>query len=132
MKINTIDVWHQVLVSGDKKKLSELIADNAVFHSPLVHKPQVGKALTMMYLGAAFQVFYNETFHYVRKLQSEKDAILEFQVEIDGILVNGVDMMTWDETGKIIDFKVMIRPMKAILLIQQKMFAMLQSVKVAP
>jgi hypothetical protein len=132
MKINTIDVWHQVLVSGDKKKLSELIADNAVFHSPLVHKPQVGKALTMMYLGAAFQVFYNETFHYVRKLESEKDAILEFQVEIDGILVNGVDMMTWDETGKIIDFKVMIRPMKAILLIQQKMFAMLQSVKVAP
>ncbi|MEO0041456.1 MAG: hypothetical protein RL329_904, partial [Bacteroidota bacterium] len=101
MKINTIDVWHQVLVSGDKKKLSELIADNAVFHSPLVHKPQVGKALTMMYLGAAFQVFYNETFHYVRKLESEKDAILEFQVEIDGILVNGVDMMTWDETGKI-------------------------------
>ncbi|MEO0042258.1 MAG: hypothetical protein RL329_1706, partial [Bacteroidota bacterium] len=71
-------------------------------------------------------------FHYVRKLESEKDAILEFQVEIDGILVNGVDMMTWDETGKIIDFKVMIRPMKAILLIQQKMFAMLQSVKVAP
>ncbi|MEY4935254.1 MAG: hypothetical protein RIS64_1613 [Bacteroidota bacterium] len=127
MKINTIDVWHQVLVTGDKKLLSTLIAENAIFHSPIVHKPQVGKAVTMMYLSAAFKVFYNETFHYVRKLVTERDAVLEFQVEIDGISVNGVDMMTWDEDGHIIDFKVMIRPLKAINLIQQKMFAMLNS-----
>jgi hypothetical protein len=127
MKINTIEIWHQVFVTGDKKLLSELIAENAIFHSPIVHKPQVGKALTMMYLSAAFKVFYNETFHYVRKLVTERDAVLEFQVEMDGISVNGVDMMTWNEDGEIIDFKVMIRPLKAINLIQQKMFAMLNA-----
>jgi hypothetical protein len=128
--MDTINIWHQVLVTGDKKLLNDLIAENAVFHSPIVHKPQVGKALTMLYLSAAFKVFYNETFHYVRKLVTERDAVLEFQVEIDGISVNGVDMMTWNEEGKITDFKVMIRPLKAIELIHQKMAAVLIQKKV--
>ena len=80
-------------------------------------------------MSAAFHVFFNETFRYVRQVQNGNDAVLEFQVEIDGIGVNGVDMIRWDETGQIVDFKVMVRPLKAINLIHQKMAAMLQANK---
>jgi hypothetical protein len=84
--------------------------------------------LTQRYLAAAFGVFGNASFRYVRELRSDHDAVLEFQVEIDGLSVNGVDMIKWDDDGKIVDFKVMIRPLKAINLIHQKMAALLQPV----
>ena len=126
MTINTLDSWHQLLVTQNANGLKSLIADNAVFHSPVVHTPQVGKALTMLYLGAAFKVFYNDSFRYVRELVGPTDAILEFEVEIDGIKVNGVDMMKWNAVGQIVDFKVMLRPLKAVNLIHQKMAAMLE------
>ena len=126
MAIDTIATWHELLSTRDVGRLDTLLADNAVFHSPVVHTPQVGKALTQRYLAAAFGVFGNDTFHYVREIVGNGDAVLEFQVEIDGITVNGVDMIKWDTDGKIVDFKVMIRPLKAINLIHQKMMAMLQ------
>lgn len=91
-----------------------------------MHKPQVGKALAAAYLRAAFQVF-DPSFRYVREVVGVRDAVLEFEVEIDGIAVNGVDMMHWDEQGRIDDFKVMVRPLKAINLIHQKMAAVLQA-----
>ena len=72
-------------------------------------------------------MFLNESFRYVRELTGPRDAVLEFQVEIDGINVNGVDMIKWDDEGKIVEFKVLIRPLKAINLIHQKMAAMLQA-----
>ncbi len=80
-----------------------------------------------MYLSAALTVFYNSTFKYVREVVSGQDAVLEFQVVIDNIIVNGVDIFTCDENEQIIDFKVMLRPLKAVHLIQQKMMAMLES-----
>ena len=126
MAIDTIAAWHKLLSTKDVSVLDALLADDAVFHSPVVHTPQVGKALTQRYLAAAFGVFGNETFHYVREVVGNGDAVLEFQVEIDGITVNGVDMIKWDSDGRIVDFKVMIRPLKAINLIHQKMMAMLQ------
>jgi hypothetical protein len=92
-----------------------------------VHTPQAGKALTRAYLAAAFGVFGNESFHYVREVVGERDAVLEFDVDIDGIRVNGVDMIRWNDEGKIVDFKVMLRPLKAVNLIHQKMAAMLQA-----
>ncbi len=125
----TIATWHQLITTGNDAGLDDLIAENAVFHSPIVHTPQVGKAITKMYLSAAFMVFYNKTFKYVRELVTENDAVLEFQVEIDGILVNGVDMIRCDDSGKIIDFKVMVRPLKAVNLIHQKMMLMLEGMK---
>jgi hypothetical protein len=76
---------------------------------------------------AAFQVFFNPTFRYVREVVGERDAVLEFMLEIDGISINGVDMLKWDAEGRIVDFKVLIRPLKAINLIHQKMAAMLQA-----
>ena len=126
--IDTIATWHKLLATRDVAGLDALLADNAVFHSPVVHSPQVGKSLTQRYLAAAFGVFGNASFRYVRELRSDHDAVLEFQVEIDGLSVNGVDMIKWDDDGKIVDFKVMIRPLKAINLIHQKMAALLQPV----
>jgi len=98
-----------------------------VFFSPVVHTPQRGRAVTTQYLSAAFRVFFNETFHYVRELVHGHDAVLEFLVEIDGIVVNGVDMIKWNDDGRIVEFKVMLRPLKAINLIHQKMGEMLKA-----
>ena len=126
MAIDTIATWHEVVRSRNAGGIDALLADDVVFYSPVVHTPQAGKAITTMYLSAALKVFFNESFKYVRELCRPHDAVLEFEVEIDGILVNGVDMIKWNDEGKIIEFKVMIRPLKAVNLIHQKMTAMLQ------
>lgn len=125
--IDTLATWHQVAQSRDVEALKSLLAEDAVFLSPVVHAPQKGRAITAKYLGAAFQVLFNETFQYVREIAGDRDAMLEFEVEIDGILVNGVDIMKWNDEGKIIEFKVMLRPLKAINLIHQEMGKMLQA-----
>jgi len=127
MSIDTLATWHQLVKAHDAKGLDDLLDDAAVFFSPVVHKPQLGKAITAKYLGAAFHVFFNDTFRYVRELKGERDAVLEFEVEIDGISVNGVDMIKWNDAGRIVEFKVMLRPLKAVNLIHEKMGAMLQA-----
>jgi len=129
MNIDPLSTWHQLVASRDVKGLGALLADGVVFHSPVVHAPQVGKAITTQYLSAAFHVFFNETFKYVREVTDKHNAVLEFLVEIDGITVNGVDMLKWNDEGQLIEFKVLIRPLKAINLIHQKMAAMLQAHK---
>ncbi len=129
MTINTISTWHDLVKSRNTKGLDALLADNVVFHSPVVHTPQIGKMVTSQYLAAAFHVFFNETFQYTREIIGPNDAALEFQVDIDDITVNGVDMLKWDSEGQIVEFKVLIRPLKAINLIHQKMAAMLQGLK---
>jgi hypothetical protein len=121
-----IEIWHRLVKERDAQGLDGLIADECVFHSPVVHTPQAGKAITKKYLAAAFRVFFNESFRYVRELTNDRNAVLEFQLELDGIAVNGVDMIKWNEAGKIIEFKVMLRPLKAVNLIHQKMAAMLE------
>jgi ketosteroid isomerase-like protein len=125
--MNALETWHHLVRTRDPGGLHALLADDAVFHSPVVHTPQKGRALTAMYLGAAFRVFCNPTFRYVREIVGPADAMLEFETEIDGTLVNGVDIIRWNDAGQIVDFKVMLRPLKAINLIHQKMAAMLQS-----
>ena len=127
MIAQTVAQWHNLVTNRDPTALDAFLADNAIFHSPILHAPQVGKEITTLYLSAALTVFYNDTFKYVREIVSEQDAVLEFQVVIDGIIVNGVDMMTCNEEGQVIDFKVMLRPLKAVHLIQQKMLTMLQT-----
>jgi hypothetical protein len=127
MPNHPIAAWHLIVETRDVKLLDGLLAEEAVFHSPVVHTPQVGKAITTKYLMAAFHVFFQGEFRYVREVIGERDAVLEFEVTIDGILVNGADMIKWNDAGKIVDFKVMIRPLKAINLIHQKMGAMLQA-----
>jgi ketosteroid isomerase-like protein len=122
-----IEAWHRLVQSRDSASLSELLADDVVFHSPVVHTPQRGRPLTELYLRAALKVFFNDSFRYVRELVDGNNAVLEFVVEMDGIAVNGVDMISWNEQGKIVDFKVMLRPLKAINLIHEKMGRMLEA-----
>jgi len=127
MKDHPIAAWHRLVRTHDAAGIAALLADDAVFHSPVVHSPQAGKKIVARYLGAAFQVFFNPTFRYVREIIGPSDAVLEFQTEIDGVAVNGVDLVKWNEAGLIVDFKVMVRPLKAINLIHQRMAAMLQA-----
>jgi hypothetical protein len=127
MPTNPVEAWHRVARERDMGGLASLLADDAVFYSPIVHTPQRGKAITLQYLGAAFLVFFNESFRYVREVVGPSDAVLEFEVTIDGLQVNGVDMIKWNAQGRIVEFKVMVRPLKAINLIHQKMAAMLSA-----
>jgi len=129
VSIDTIAAWHELVRRRSADGLDGLLSDDVVFHSPIVHTPQAGKALTTMYLTAALQVIANDTFRYVREVAGARDAALEFQVEIDGITVNGIDLIRWDESGRIVDFKVMVRPIKAINLLRAQMRAMLESMK---
>ena len=124
--LDTLAAWHDVVRHRDLDKLSTLLADDVVFHSPVVHTPQRGKAITTLYLTGALHVLNNETFRYVREIRGERDALLEFMTEVDGLTINGVDLIRWDDAGRIVDFKVMVRPLKAIQLLHQKMGEMLQ------
>ena len=127
MNQTTIESWHNIVRTRDASGLGELLADDVIFYSPVVHTPQVGKAITAIYLSAAVHVFGNDSFRYVREIIGENDAVLEFETEIDGITINGVDMIKWNENGQITEFKVMIRPLRAVNLIHQKMGEMLQA-----
>src|SRR4030095_2540224 len=115
--------WHRLARTRDAAGLEALLAEDAVFHSPVVHTPQRGRAITARSLAAAFEVFFSDSFRYVREVVQGRDAVLEFEVEIDGIHVNGVDMIRWNEHDRIVDFKVMVRPLKAIELIHRRMAA---------
>lgn len=122
--------WHEYMEHGtDPALLSALIADDAVFHSPVVHTPQAGKAVVMAYLLAAAQVLGNDSFHYVRELVDGDEVMLEFVTELDGITINGVDIIRFNSDGQISDFKVMVRPLKAINTVWQMMGAQLQATK---
>ena len=126
---NTVDAWHKLLETKDAAGLDDILADHVVFHSPVVHTPQVGKEITKLYLTAALFVFNNGHFRYLREIVAGHNAVLEFCTEIEGIYINGVDMITWDADGRITEFKVMIRPLKAINLIHKMMGEMLQKIK---
>ena len=118
---NTIAIWHKILNTKDAAGLDNILADNVVFHSPIVHTPQEGKPITTLYLTAALYVFNNDSFKYLREIISNNNAVLEFSTVIEGITVNGVDMITWGADGRITEFKVMVRPLKAINLIHKIM-----------
>ena len=122
-----VAAWHAYMESGgDADLLSAQLADDAVFHSPVVHSPQEGKAKVMMYLLSAAKVLGNDSFTYVREIIDGIDALLEFTSEIDGIKINGIDLIRFDDAGKIIDFKVMVRPVKAVNKLWEMMAAQLQ------
>jgi len=124
-----VDKWHALLRSRNLAGLDDLLADDAVFHSPILHTPQRGKETTKFYLSAAFHVLFDAHFTYVREVVAGDNAVLEFTAEIDGIHINGVDMMHCNADGKIDDFKVMIRPLKAINLLHAQMRAVLEQMQ---
>ena len=116
-----LDKWHKGLKADDPNFLDEILDESCVFTSPIVFKPIHGKEMSKLYLMGAGQTFDMERFKYVRELVDGLDCVLEFETYIDDISVNGVDIIRWNEEGKIIDFKVMIRPLQAIGALQKKM-----------
>lgn len=127
-----VEKWHALVRSGDLSGLDNLLADDVVFHSPIVHTPQRGKMLATIYLTGAYHVLGNAKFRYVREVVSDTDAVLEFEAEADGIHINGVDMFHWNAAGRIDDFKVMIRPLKAVNLLHALMRQMLEQLGPKP
>ena len=122
-----IEKWHKVIETNNLELLNEIIADNAIFSSPVVFKPMEGKEITMMYLHAAGESFNMEKFEYTKEIHDDMNSVLEFETFIDEISVNGVDMIEWNEDGKISNFKVMIRPYKAVQKVQEKMIEALDN-----
>ena len=119
--------WHRVLEGGNQPEaLAEIIREDAVFHSPVVHTPQEGRAKVVGYLAAAGVVLNTDKFRYVREFADGDNALLEFVTELDGIHINGVDIINFDADGMIKDFKVMVRPLKAINKVWELMGAQLQ------
>lgn len=123
--IDTVRAWHEIVRTRDLSALDDLLSEDIIFYSPVVHTPQSGRSRTLPYLQAAFHVFLNDTFRYVREVVGKRDAVLEFVVELDGIMVNGVDMLKCNQNGELVEIKVMLRPIQAVNLIHQKMGEML-------
>jgi ketosteroid isomerase-like protein len=121
--------WHRIAAERDAKGLDAILADDVVFQSPVVHTPQRGKAITTAYLTAALHVLNNEHFHYTGEWTAEDSAVLNFATVIDGIEIDGVDIITWNAEGRITNFKVMVRPLKAVNKLHEMMGAMLASMK---
>jgi hypothetical protein len=122
-----LDNWHRVLAGGNRPEdLAAIVREDAVFHSPVVHTPQQGRAKVIGYLAAAGVVLNTDKFRYVREFAEGNQALLEFVTELDGTHINGVDIITFDDDGMIADFKVMVRPLKAINKVWELMGAQLK------
>ena len=125
MTPQVIQRWIDYIGSHDPAALDELLAEDAVFYSPAVFTPQQGRAKTAMYLNAAAKVFGGTDFRYVEQWYGESSAILEFTATLDGIVVDGIDMIHWNEQGEIVSFKVMIRPLKGLQAVIPRMAELL-------
>lgn len=128
-KPTVLEKWHKIMLSNDLQLLDEVLAEEVVFHSPVVHTPQKGKYITKLYLTAASEVLGGDGFTYVREIVGDGNFVLEFTKEIDGVHINGVDIVAFNEQGQIVDFKVMVRPLKAMQKVHQKMGEMLEKFK---
>ncbi|MGB3455742.1 MAG: nuclear transport factor 2 family protein [Litorimonas sp.] len=128
-----LQAWHAYTDAPTPDGLNALLHPDVVFHSPVVHTPQRGRPVTFAYLWAANETLGNESFEYLREIISSSGdghtAVLEFRTDMDGIAVNGVDMIEWDADRLITDFKVMVRPLQAVNKVHQMMGEMLARMK---
>ena len=140
--MHAIEKWYEVIKSDNPDKYDEILAEDCVFYSPVVYTPQRGREITKMYLMAAGGVFGGEDspkeildeksplkFRYIKEIIGENSAVLEFESEIDGIYVNGIDLISWNEENKITEFKVIVRPLQAVNKLHQQMQNMLERMK---
>lgn len=137
-----IDRWHQYLSGELPGGLDELLADDVIFYSPIVYTPQEGKAITKLYLEAAGQTLPGDSpeggdgspvggFRYTKQVMAGDTAVLEFETTVQGTYVNGVDIIRCDEDGRIVEFRVMLRPLQAVNLLHRLMKTMLESMQPA-
>jgi len=126
---NPIIKWHEVVNNRDYNLLETIISDDIIFYSPVVYTPQKGKQLALQYLMAASEVFNSSSFQYKKEILNEYNASLEFSLTIDNTDINGIDLISWDKSGKINEFKVFIRPLQGVNIIHKLMQGMLESFK---
>lgn len=117
----TIQRWHVIALERWADDLAGILAEDCVFESPVVHTPQKGRTIVEAYLRGALHVLNTEHFRYGEEWYSEQSAVLEFFSVVDGITINGVDIISWNDAGLITHFKVMVRPLKAINTLHAKM-----------
>ena len=139
--MNAIEKWHEIMKGNSSEapnKLDDLLHDDVVFYSPVVYTPQKGKEITKLYLSAASGVFSSDKgkeekkeskFKYIKEVVHGNHACLEFETEMNGVYVNGIDLITWDENDKIIEFKVLVRPLQAVNTLHEQMGRMLDKLK---
>ena len=121
-----LDTWHDFVINNNYDNLSDFIDESAILYSPIVFKPIEGSFMVQMYLMAAAKIIGNENFKYVREVCDAENAMLEFVTEINGISVEGIDMIKFTKEGKLKEIKVMIRPLKAVNIVHEKMGEYLQ------
>lgn len=124
-----ISRWHAHLTGESAEGLDGLLADDVVFYSPIVYTPQRGKDITTIYLTAAKQTLGAGDFRYTKQVTAGDTAVLEFETTLDGKYVNGVDIIRCDDSGRIVEFRVMIRPLQAVNAVHEQMRAMLESMQ---
>ena len=134
-----VEKWHRHMRGELPGGLDELLDDDVIFYSPIVYTPQVGKAITTLYLSAAGQTLPGDKsatasdptkrFRYTKQVVAGDTAVLEFETSVEGKYVNGVDVIRCNEAGKIVEFRVMIRPLQAINLVHRQMGEMLEKMK---
>jgi hypothetical protein len=127
MTSSVIERWIDIIDNGRTDDLEALLAEDAVFYSPAVFTPQEGRDKTLAYLTAAVKLFGDSDFRYVGQWFGDRSAVLEFVANIDGIHVNGVDLIRWNDDDKIVEFKVLLRPFKALQSVMPAMAQLLQS-----
>ena len=121
MTMTALDNWYDYVKSRDRAVLWDALHPDAVFESPVVHTRQRGRDITFKYLSSAVTVLGTPSFAFVGEWRSDTGAVVEFEGEIEGIRINGVDIITFSEDGKITHFKVMVRPLKGINLLHRLM-----------
>ncbi len=127
--VGVLERWHAYVTQNDINILDDLLSDDVVFHSPVVWTPQRGKQITKMYLSAALKVLGNKDFTYSKEIIGDQQIMLEFTTIVDGVTINGVDIITYNSNNKITEFKVMVRPLQGMQKIHQKMMEMLTILK---
>jgi hypothetical protein len=123
-----VAAWHRIVDTHDPTGLATLLADDVVFRSPAVHTPQEGRANAAAYLSAALAVL-GPTIRYDRQWYTPDGAVLEFHADLDGLLVHGVDLMRFDADGRIVEFTVMVRPLRALNRLVEEMGRTLQAAR---
>ena len=118
-----LEKWHQMIKTGDMSSLNELLADDVVFRSPVAYKPYEGKHAVFFILTNVIQVFQDFTYHREFYTEDEENVVLEFSANVSGKSLKGIDMIRFNEQGKIIDFEVMIRPMSGLAALAEQMGA---------
>ncbi|MCS5635065.1 MAG: nuclear transport factor 2 family protein [Myxococcota bacterium] len=140
-----IEKWHKYLKGQLPEGLDSLLAEDVIFYSPVVYTPQKGREITKLYLAAAASSFGGDendgdgsrdltpsdpdAFRYTKEILAGNQAVLEFESRVGGKYVNGVDILECNDEGKLIEFRVMIRPLQAVNMMHEQMGAILKKMQ---